>query len=191
MMCDSNKGEKKVEWLQNHRNLLLFEGIVFAILGFLAVALPGISTLSAELFIGWLLVFGGVVQLYRAFKGRHEGPGFIGSLLTGLLYLIFGILLVLFPIAGIFSLTILLTLFFIAEGIAKIILGVQLRPFRRWGWFILNGILALIMAFIIWAGWPGTAFWVLGLLVGINMIFFGISLIFLALGIPRVNANKS
>lgn len=180
-----------MEWLQNHRNLLLVEGILFAILGFLAVALPGISTLSTELFIGWLLVFGGVFQLYRAFKGRHEGPGFIGSLLTGLLYVIFGILLVLFPIAGIFSLTILLILFFIAEGIAKIILGVQLRPFRRWGWFILNGILALIMAFIIWSGWPGTAFWVLGLLVGINMIFFGISLIFLALGIPRVNTNKS
>lgn len=174
-----------MEWLQSNRNLLLFEGIIFALLGFLAVALPGISTLSTELFIGWLLVFGGIVQLYRTFKGRHEGPGFVGSLLTGFLYVIFGILLVLFPIGGIFSLTILLTLFFIAEGIAKIILGVQLRPSSTWGWFILNGVLALIMAFIIWAGWPGTAFWVLGLLLGINMIFFGISLIFLALGMPR------
>jgi uncharacterized membrane protein HdeD (DUF308 family) len=181
--------EKAVEWLQNNRNLMLFEGIIFALLGFLAVALPGISTLSAELFIGWLLFFGGIVQLYRAFKGSHEGPGFAGSLLTGFLYLIFGILLVLFPIAGIFSLTILLTLFFIAEGIAKIILGVQLRPDRTWGWFILNGILALIMAFIIWAGWPGTAFWVLGLLVGINMIFFGISLIFLSFGMPPTDSK--
>lgn len=179
-----------MEALRNHRNLLLFEGVIFVILGFLAVALPGISTLSAELFIGWLLVFGGAVQLYRAIQGRHA-PGFIGSLLTSLLYLIFGILLVLYPVAGIFSLTILLIIFFIAEGIAKIILGLQLRPFRRWGWFLLNGVLALIMAFIIWAGWPGTAFWVLGLLVGINMIFFGLSLIFLALGIPRIDANKT
>lgn len=81
----------------------------------------------------------------------------------------------------------MITLFFIAEGIAKIILGIQLRPFSTWGWFILNGILALVMAFIIWQGWPGTAYWVLGLLVGINMIFFGISLIILATGAPRID----
>ncbi len=177
-----------MEWLQSHRYLLLFEGIIFTLLGFIAVALPGISTLSTELFIGWLLIFAGVVQLYRTIKTR-QAPGFIGSLLTSLLYVIFGILLISFPIAGIFSLTVILTIFFIAEGLAKIILGFQLRPFRRWGWFLLNGVLALIIAYIIWSGWPGTAFWVLGLLVGINMIFFGMSLIFLAWGIPRLETK--
>lgn len=174
-----------MEGFQNHRYLLLFEGIIFTLLGFIAIALPGISTLSAELFIGWLLIFGGAIQLYRTLKARHA-PGFIGSLLSSILYLVFGVLLIAFPIAGIFSLTILLTLFFIAEGIAKIILGFQLRPFSQWGWFILNGVLALVIAYIIWSGWPGSAFWVLGLLVGINMIFFGISLMFLAWGIPRI-----
>lgn len=178
-----------MEWIQNNRTLLIIEGVLFAILGFLAVALPGLSTLSVELFIGWLLIFGGAIQLYRTIKAGGHAAGFVVSLLTSILYLVFGILLILFPVAGIYSLTVLLTLFFIAEGIAKIVLGIQLRPFRRWGWFILNGILALIMAFIIWAGWPGTALWVLGLLVGINMIFFGIALIFLALGTPRIDAN--
>lgn len=178
-----------VDWLQNHRGLLIFEGFVFTTLGLLAVILPGISTLSTELFIGWLLIFGGGVLLYRTFKTRHA-PGFIGSLLTGILYVVFGILLILFPIAGILSLTVLLTIFFIAEGIAKIILSFQLRPFRRWGWLLLNGILALILAYFIWAGWPGTAFWVLGLLVGINMIFFGISLIFLGWGIPKIETKS-
>lgn len=172
-----------MEWLQNHRYLVLFEGILFTLLGLIAVALPGVSTLSAELFIGWLLVFGGIIQLYRTFKGRHA-PGFIGSLLISIAYLIFGILLVAFPIAGVLSLTALLTFFFIAEGIAKIILGIQFRSFHQWGWFLLNGILALVIAYIIWSGWPGTAFWVLGLLVGINMIFFGISLMFLGWTIP-------
>jgi uncharacterized membrane protein HdeD (DUF308 family) len=171
--------------LRNHRYLLLFEGIIFVLLGFIAIALPGISTFSAELFIGWLLIFAGAVQLYRILKARHA-PAFAGSLFTSILYLIFGVLLILFPTAGIFSLTVLLTLFFLAEGISKIILGFQLRPFRRWGWFLLNGVLALIIAYIIWAGWPGTAYWVLGLLVGINLIFFGLSLIFLAWGIPRI-----
>lgn len=179
-----------MEWIQNNRNLLLIEGVIFTILGILAVALPGISTLSTELFIGWLLAFGGIFQLYRTIKGWNSGLGSWGSLLTGILYLIFGLLLVFFPVAGIFSLTILIMIFFVAEGIAKIILGFQLRPFRRWGWFLLNGVLALIMAFIIWSGWPGTAFWVLGLLVGINMIFFGLSLIFLALAIPHHDQDK-
>lgn len=178
-----------MEWIQNNRTLLIVEGALFAILGFLAVALPGLSTLSTELFIGWLLVFAGVFQLYRTIKAGAHATGFISSLIISILYMIFGVLLILFPVAGIFSLTVLLTLFFIAEGIAKIVLGIQLKPFRRWGWFILNGVLALIMAFIIWAGWPGTAFWVLGLLVGINMIFFGISLIFLAIGTPRIDAH--
>lgn len=174
-----------MEGIQNNRTLLIVEGVIFTLLGFLAVALPGISTLSIELFIGWLLIFAGAVQLFRTIKAGGRAAGFIGSLLTSVLYLIFGILLVLYPVAGIFSLTVLLTLFFIAEGIAKIVLGIQLRPFPQWGWFILNGILALVMAFIIWAGWPGSAFWILGLLVGINMIFFGISLIFLAVGTTR------
>lgn len=174
-----------MEWLQNHRYLLMFEGIIFTLLGLIAVALPGISTLSTELFIGWLLIFGGAVQLYRTVKSRHE-PGFLGSLLMSLLYLMFGVLLIAFPVVGILSITLLLTFFFITEGIAKIILAFQLRPLPQWGWFLLNGLLALVMAYIIWSGWPGSAFWVLGLLVGINMIFFGISLLFLAWGLPRI-----
>lgn len=170
--------------LQNHRFLMIFEGILFVILGFFAVVLPGISTLSTELFIGWLLVFGGSFQLYRTFKARHA-PGFVGSLLSSTLYILFGLLLLLFPVAGILSLTAVLTIFFMAEGVAKIILSFQLRPFKKWGWLLLNGILALILAYIIWSGWPGTAYWVLGLLVGINMIFFGTSLIVLSLSLPK------
>jgi len=179
-----------MEWFHNQRRLLLIEGVLFTILGFLAAALPGISTLSVELFIGWLLFFGGAMQFYRALQMRHM-PGFLGSLLTSSLYIIFGLLLALYPLAGVLSLTLLLTIFFIADGISKIMLAFQLTPFRRWGWFILNGVLSLIIAYIIWSGWPGTAFWVLGLLVGINMIFFGISLIFLALEIPKINHHST
>ena len=178
-----------MEYLQSHRYLMLFEGIIFVLLGFLAIALPGISKLSTELFIGWLLVFGGVVQLFRTFRSRHA-PGFVGSLLTGILYTVFGVLLVLFPIAGILSLTILLTFFFIAEGVAKIYLAFQWRTFSRWGWLLLSGCIALILAFLIWSGWPSTAYWVLGLLVGINMLFFGVTLIALSLSLPRIEEKK-
>lgn len=173
-----------MEWLQNNRYLMLFEGVIFTLLGLIAIALPGFTTLGTELFIGWLFIFGGAVQLYRSLKGRNA-LGFIGSFLISLLYLVFGFLLLIFPVAGILSLTALLIFFFLAEGIAKIILGLQYRSLRHWGLLLLNGVLALVIAYIIWSGWPGTAFWALGLLVGINMIFFGISMFFLALAIPR------
>ncbi len=174
-----------MEWIQNNRYLLLIEGIIFALLGLIAIALPGVSTLSAELFIGWLLIFGGIVQIYRTFKTTH-GTSFIISLLMSILYLIFGVLLIAFPIAGVLSLTVLLTIFFIAEGIAKIILAFQFRPLNRWFLLVINGVLALIIAYIIWSGWPGTAFWALGLLVGINLFFFGISLIFVSMSLPKI-----
>jgi len=179
-----------VEQTNNQRNFLLAEGLIFTILGFLAAALPVISTLSTELLIGSLLIVGGIVQLYRAIKGYPVNPGFWGSIFTGSLYFIFGILLVLFPVAGLLSLTMLLTFFFIMEGIAKIVLAIQLHPTRRWGLFLISGLLAFIMSFIIWAGWPESAFWVIGLLVGINMLFFGLSLIFLALDMPSIDENK-
>jgi uncharacterized membrane protein HdeD (DUF308 family) len=75
------------------------------------------------------------------------------------------------------------------EGTAKIVMGFQLRTANNGGWLILSGILSLMMATIIWSGWPSTAFWVLGLLVGINLLFFGLSLTFLALGTPNIE-NK-
>lgn len=169
---------------QKNRTLLIFEGVLITILGMLAVALPGISTISTELFIGWLFLIGGAVQCYRSVAARHS-QGFAGSLLVSLMYVIFGILLLVYPLTGIISLTLVLTFFFIVEGISKIILGFQMRSFSQWGWFILSGIIALLMAYIIYAGWPGTALWVLGLLVGINMIFFGITLLFFAWNLPK------
>ncbi|MDP1880177.1 MAG: DUF308 domain-containing protein, partial [Parachlamydiaceae bacterium] len=81
-----------MEWFKNNRHVVLLEGILLTILGILAIAMPGISTLSTELFIGWLLFFSGAIQLYRTFKSRHQ-PGFIGSVLLSVMYIAFGLLL--------------------------------------------------------------------------------------------------
>ncbi len=170
--------------LQKNRKLLIFEGIIFTLLGCLAVALPVISTLSIEMFIGALFIFGGIFQALRSFK-TQQSQGFLGSFLISLVYIVFGCLLLFYPLAGVISLTIMLMFFFIVEGISKIFLAFQMRPLKQWLWFLMSGVISLIMAFIIFSGWPGTAFWVLGLLVGINMIFFGISLFFFGLSLPK------
>lgn len=168
-----------LEAIKKNRKLVIFEAIVFILLGIFAIALPNIFTLGIELLVGWILLIGGVIQTVRSFKAK--GKGFWLSLLTGLLAIIIGVLLLFFPLRGILTLTLLLTIFFLFEGIAKITMAIQMRKqVAQWGWLLLSGILALAIAFIVWSAWPSSAFWVIGLLVGINMLFFGFSLLMLA-----------
>lgn len=174
-----------METLKENRGLIIFEGILFIILGILAIALPVASTVAAELFIGWLLIIGGVVQGYRTFKNKPEN-GFYPSLFGSLLNIGLGLLLLIFPVAGIISLALLLIFFFILQGIAKIVLAFQLKPRTNWGWIVFSGILSILMAILIIWGWPGTAFWVLGLLIGINMLFFGTALLMFGIAIPKL-----
>lgn len=166
-----------------NRKFFIFEGILFLILGALATALPQITTLSVELIIGWLFIFGGLVQLYRTWQLESAGHRW-GVFFSALLSLILGIGLVAFPILGILSLTILLTAFFIVDGISKLYYGFGSKNLQGYGWVILSGVLSLIIAGLIWAAWPSSAGWVIGLLVGINMIFFGASLLALAFSLP-------
>lgn len=183
-MISALKGETHMDALQNSRRLFIIEGILFLILGILAVALPVVFTIGVELMIGWLFVIAGLVQGYRAFK-NYQRSGFALSLLTALIYLLFGILLVANPIAGALSLTLILTFFFLFDGISKIIFAFRLRPLSNWGWLLFSGLISLAMAFIIWSGWPQTGLWVIGLLVGINLIFTGTSLLMLGLSLPK------
>lgn len=170
--------------IHEHKTLFVLEGIAIVILGMLAIALPVLFTVGIELLIGSIFFIGGIFQLIRTFKARHI-PGFVLALLTAIVYLAIGILLISHPMSGVLTLTMLLTMFFVLEGIAKIVWGFKLKPLTGWGWLVFSGLLALAMAAIIIAGWPGTALWVMGLLVGIDLIFFGFSLITLALAEPK------
>lgn len=173
-----------MDWLQKNRNIMLLQGIIFTLLGIMSVYLPIATTFGTELFIGWLLIFAGIIQLFRTFQPNYR-LGFWSSLMLSILYIVFGGLFLTFPLIGVFSLTMIVIAFFLSEGIAKIIFGIQLKSFKQRGWLLANGIIALFMAFIIWSGWPETALWVIGLLIGINFIFFGISLVLLALSGPK------
>ncbi len=170
-----------MEVIKKYRGLFLFEGIIFIILGALAVAMPRLSTLSMELLLGWLFVIGGVIQGVRTFQLRKAGE-IVWSIISALLYLAAGIILLAYPLTGILTLTLILGVLFLVEGISKILLSFEMRTFGNWGWLMLSGILSIVIAAIIWSGWPGTATWLIGLLVGINLLFLGFTLVFLALG---------
>jgi uncharacterized membrane protein HdeD (DUF308 family) len=172
-----------------HWKLFLGEGIVMMVLGFLAMAMPNIATLAVEIFIGWLFFAGGVFRAVSLWRSRQR-PGFVWSMLTALLAIALGLILIFRPLAGVLTLTMVLVAFFIIEGVASIIGAIEHRQhLRSWGWVLFSGIIDLFLAYLIWQGWPSSAGWAIGLLVGINMLFLGLSLVMTALA-ARLIGNQ-
>jgi len=168
--------------LREHWRLFLTEGIVLLMLGVAAIVLPQIATLAVEILIGWVLLASGVVGLISSWRMRRA-PGFGWSLFSGALGVAAGLVLLRWPLSGAFSLTLILTVFLVLEGIASIMLALSHRHgfSARWGLMLLSGVVDLILGAIVFLGLPGTAVWAIGLLVGINLVFGGSALISMAL----------
>jgi uncharacterized membrane protein HdeD (DUF308 family) len=168
--------------LRAHWKFFLIEGIVLLIMGGIAVGVPPLATVAVEVFIGWLILLSGVLGLIMTFQTRGS-PGFAWSLLSALIGIAVGIVLLLWPLSGVLSLTVMLTIFLALEGIASIMYSLAHRSERtsRWELMLVSGIVDLILAGLILAGLPGTAAWAIGLIVGINLLFGGVALIALAL----------
>jgi uncharacterized membrane protein HdeD (DUF308 family) len=168
--------------LREHWKLFLIEGIVLVILGVLAIVVPPLATLAVAIFIGWLFLISGIAGLITTFGARHA-PGFWWSLLSAVLGLAAGLVLLAWPVSGAVSLTLLLIVFFIIEGVLSIMYALEHKRelSGQWGWMLVSGIIDLVLAAMIFAGLPGTAAWALGLLVGINMLFGGSAMIAMAM----------
>ena len=168
--------------IHQHWGLFLAEGIVLIILGAVAILEPPFATLAFTIVIGWLFLASGIMGLITTFWARGA-PGFWWSLISALIAIAAGVVLLMWPISGTVSLTLVLIAFFIVEGIASIMYAIEHRSqlTGQWVWMLISGIIDLILAVIIFAGLPGTAEWALGLLVGINMVFGGAALIAMAL----------
>jgi uncharacterized membrane protein HdeD (DUF308 family) len=168
--------------LRFHWKLFLIEGIVLVILGLAAVMLPLIATLATAILVGWVFLLSGIIGLAATFRMRHA-PGFWWSLLSGIIGVVAGIVLLRWPLSGALSLTLVLTMFLVLEGVVSIMFALEHKRelSGRWGMMLLSGLVDLLLAGMIFAGLPGTAAWAIGLLVGINMIFGGSALIAMAL----------
>jgi uncharacterized membrane protein HdeD (DUF308 family) len=168
--------------LHAHWQLFLVEGIVLVVLGLASVMLPLIATIGIELVVGWIFLLSGVVGLIATFRMRNA-PGFWWSLCSGILGIVAGVVLLRWPLGGAFSLTLILTLFLVLEGIVTIMFALEHRRelSGRWGVMLVSGVVDLVLAAIIYAGLPGTAAWAIGLLVGVNLFFGGLALIAMAL----------
>ena len=170
-----------------HWHLFLAQGVIMTILGVLAVIWPQISTVAVDVYVGWLFLVSGAVGLVTIFFVPSVSA-FLWSLLTAALALFVGILLLWHPVEGAISLTLVLIAFFIVEGIFQIAASVGYREAfpDSWGWMLASGIADLALAAVIIAGWPGTASWALGLIVGVNLISSGIAITMVAVMARRV-----
>jgi uncharacterized membrane protein HdeD (DUF308 family) len=168
--------------IHRHWGLFLFEGIVLIVLGTLAVLVPAVASLAATIVFGWILLLSGVMGLISTLRAR-QSPGFGWSLLSAVLGIAAGIILLATPLQGALSLTAVLIAFLIIEGVATVLFALEHRKGAsgRWSWLLASGILDIGLGGILLAGLPGTAVWALGLLVGINMIFGGWALVWMAL----------
>lgn len=168
------------EAVRDHWGWFLALGILWIVLGTVAVILPWLATVAAALTFGALLGAGGIMQIVQAFRCKRWRGTALHAVM-GLLYLAAGVILLFLPFQGILTLTLVLAGLFIAVGILRIIAALQDRSLRGWGWLLFSGILGIGVGLIIWLGWPGTAAWALGLLVGIELIFSGWALVMIAL----------
>ena len=159
---------------------LLALGIVQIIAGGIAIAVPVVASLAAVAVFGAVLIVTAILQIAHAFKVR-EWPRSAWYGLGGLLYALAGVLVVLYPFGGVLTLAVVIAILLIAEGSARIVFGTGLRPVPGWGWLVAAGVSSIIVGVILLLGWPTTALWGVGLLLGINLIFTGAANVTLAL----------
>ena len=172
-------GVMSTETLRKYRTWFMLYGGLLVILGLVAIALPHMATLATNFLVGWLLLAGGAFGLVAVFSAGREASGFWWNFFTSIIYLLAGLALLLRPVAGVLTLTILLAAYLLAGGIAKLVVafGYKSEIPKAWGWVLFSGLVDLVLGFIIISGLPGTATWVIGLMVGINLLMMGVALL--------------
>jgi uncharacterized membrane protein HdeD (DUF308 family) len=168
--------------VREHWKAFLIEGILLVILGLAAIIVPPLAGLAITIFLGWMFLISGVAGLALTFWARQM-PGFWWSLISAVLGIVAGIILLARPVQGILTLTIVVGAYFLAEGVATIMYSLEHRRelSERWSWMLFSGLLDILIAAMIITGLPGSAEWAIGLLVGINLVFGGATLIGMAL----------
>lgn len=176
--------------LSANPRFLQIAGVMAISLGVLAIVFPVAVSIGAELTLGLLLTAFGAVELFRAFRiGRTRrmwGAALLGVVATGA-----GLLMLFFPARGLVFISILLIVYFLAGGVFKLVSAFQMRPISGWMWSALSGALSLFLGLILWAMLPGAALWVLGLFLGVDLLFFGAGQLALSSAITKTKLNQS
>jgi len=171
------------EFVKRFRKTSLAIGIALAIAGLVGVTMPQIISLVSEIFLGWLLVMAGVLAGYIVFLSRGRS---ISAWLKPVLLIITGALFLFTPLIGIATMALLLTFYLLLDAFASFGLAYDYRPLHGWVWMAFNGVLSLLLAFFVLIGWPATSAMLVGIYIGISLLFDGLALIFMSLAAGKV-----
>lgn len=159
-------------------------GILLIIFGFLAIGAPMLAALAVNIVFAWLIILAGAIHVVVAFHA-HRAGSVIWKLLVGIAYLCFGVYLLLHPVLGVTSLTLLLACLFLIEGVLNIILFFRMRSVHGSSWVLIDGIVTLLLGSLIYMQWPSSSAWVIGTLVGISMIISGVTRVMISFAVRR------
>jgi len=162
--------------------------VLMVVAGILAIASPLGAGIAINVLVAWLLVFSGCVHLVFAWYTRTAG-GLAWELLVGILYILIGGYLLMHPVLGLEALTIALAIYLFLEAVLEFVLGFALRPLPGSNWLLIDGIITLILAVMIWRTWPSSSGWVIGTLVGISMLFSGTSRLAISLAARKLTSK--
>lgn len=157
-------------------------GAVLLLLGLVALGNLVVATVASIFAIGIIMIAGGIAHIILAFRGRG-GRSFVGWLLGGLLYLLAGVLVFADPALASSVLTLFIAFALIAAGAARIWLGFAMRPAKGWGWIVAAGVVTILAGLVIATGWPVNSLWVIGLFLGVDLLFQGWSYIAIGLAL--------
>jgi uncharacterized membrane protein HdeD (DUF308 family) len=173
-----------VEIVRHASTLSILWGVLLIVFGMFAVGAPFVAAVAVSIAVAWLIILAGVVHLMLAFHAHRAGR-LVWKLLVGLAYVFFGVYLILHPVLGIASLTLVLALLFLIEGILNVILFFNMRSMRGAIWVLIDGIITLLLGLMIYLQWPSSAVWAIGLLVGVSMIISGTTRVMLSLAMRK------
>jgi len=159
--------------------------VLLMIAGLMAMVLPLVAGLAFAVFVGWLLIISGVLHLVYAFSAGHPRM-LVWQIFLGIVYGFIGFYVLVNPVAGLAGLTFAIAVYLFVEGVLEFALSFQLRPAPGSGWLLFDGIITVVLAFMIWSTWPTSAAWAVGVLVGVSMFFSGLTRLMLSLAVRRI-----
>src|SRR5580700_7233521 len=171
--------------VRNASTISILWGVLLIVFGVVAVGSPFLAAVAVNAVVAWLIVLAGVVHLMLAF-GAHGAGSMIWKLLVGVAYLCFGAYLIMHPVLGVASLTLVLASLFLIEGVLDIILFFKMRPAGGASWVLIDGIVTLLLGLMIYMQWPMSSAWAIGVLVGVSMIISGVTRVMLSLAVRKV-----
>ena len=160
-----------LEDLRHKWGWFLTLGIIMLLLGTVAFIITPAATIGTVLVLGWLIVISGVVEAIHAFRMRKWGGIFL-HFVGGILGVLIGLLIVTHPVAGALAWTLLFASFFTVIGIFRTVAAIQIK-FPNWGWAVFDGVVTLGLGILLWAEWPWSGFWFMGVAVGVSLILRG------------------